>query len=65
MMTVDAARDFVSIGQLSAHLQRSVRAIEQAAHKLGLMPALRLNGVPHFDAGQVEQLTAHFRGAAR
>lgn len=53
-MTVAPEKDFVAIGQLAAHLQQSVRAIEEAVSVLGLTPAMRLNGVLHFDAGQVE-----------
>lgn len=60
MGTIEATRDFVSIGQLACRIQRSVRAIEQAAERLNIVPSLRLNNVPHFDGQQVEQLTAHF-----
>jgi hypothetical protein len=56
MTTPDATRDFVSIGALAAHLQKSVRTIELAATSLQLEPALRLNGIVHFDAEQVEML---------
>jgi hypothetical protein len=51
-------QDFTSIGCLAGQIQRSVRAIETAATKIGLAPALRLNNVPHFDAGQIERLIA-------
>ena len=61
MMTIDQDRDFISIGQLAAHLQQSVRAIERAANKLGLKPALRLNMIPHFSGDQVEKLTKELR----
>lgn len=57
MGTITPAHDFVSIGQLAAHTQRSVRAIEAAADALKLAPALRLNGIPHFNGEQVERLT--------
>jgi hypothetical protein len=57
---VAADRDYTSIGQLAAHLQRSVRAIETASRELQLQPALRLNGVVHFSAPQVEMLLDHF-----
>lgn len=56
-MTVAIQRDYVSIGQLAAHLQRTVRSIEAAAESLGISPAMRLNGVIHFDGEQVEQIT--------
>jgi hypothetical protein len=57
MGTVQATHDFYSIGQLAAHLQKPVRAIEHAATQLKLAPAMRLNGIPHFDGEQVQQLT--------
>ena len=56
-MTVAIQRDFVSIGQLAAHLQRSVRKIEAAAESLAISPAMRLNGIVHFDGEQVERIT--------
>lgn len=66
MHTVEANRDYISIGQLAAQLQRSVRSIEQAAEKLNITPAMRLNLVPHFDADQVEAIRAELnKGAAR
>ncbi len=55
-MTIAAEKDFVSIGQLAANLQRSVRRIELAATALELEPAMRINGVVHFDAEQVERI---------
>jgi len=61
MHAVEATRDFYAIGQLAAHLQRSVRQIERAAAALGLLPSMRLNGVPYYDGAQVEQLTAELR----
>ncbi len=63
MNATAAERDFVSIGQLAAHLQQPVRAIERAAERLGIVPAMRLNLVAHFDANQVQQLTAELRQA--
>ena len=56
-MTTAAGKDFVSIGQLAAHLQKPVRKIEQAATALKMQPALRLNQVPYFNGRQVERLT--------
>jgi len=63
-MTVDADRDLVAIGVLAARLQRSVRAIEAAAIELNIMPALRINFVPHFNGGQCELLTQRMADAA-
>jgi hypothetical protein len=61
MMTVAADHDFVSIGHLAQDTQHSPRAIERACEKLGIMPAMRINRVPHFDAAQAEKITAYFR----
>jgi hypothetical protein len=61
MGSIEATRDLISIGQLACRIQRSVLAIEQAADKLGIVPSLRLNGIPHFDGEQVEKLTEHFK----
>jgi hypothetical protein len=58
MGTVEATHDFYSIGQLAAHLQKPVRAIEGAAIELAITPAMRLNGIPHFDGEQVARLSA-------
>ena len=62
MHTVEANRDFVSIGQLAAYLQKPVRAIERAATELRMAPAMRINHIAHFDGGQVEKLTAELTG---
>ena len=56
MNPIESTRDYVSIGQLAAHLRCSMRDIERAATELQMVPALRLNFVPHFDAEQVERL---------
>jgi hypothetical protein len=61
MQSIEATRDFTSIGQLAAHIQRPVRAIETAAIDLGIVPAIRLNHVPYFDGRQVERLTESLR----
>lgn len=60
-MNTEPNLDFTSIGQLACLLTRSVRSIEAAAAELSLSPAMRLNGIIHFDASAVEQLTEHFR----
>jgi hypothetical protein len=64
-MTTTAERDYLSIGQLAAHVQRSVRKIEQAATALHIEPAMKLNGVPYFDGRQVEQLTEQLNSTTR
>ena len=55
-MTVESEKDLVAIGVLAARLQKSVRTIEAAVIALNMMPAMRLNYVPHFDGEQVEQI---------
>jgi hypothetical protein len=60
-MTVSAERDLLSIGMLASHVQRSVRAIEQAATALNLEPAMKINGTTYWDATQVEKLTDAIR----
>ena len=64
-MHTEAKHDFISIGQLAAHLQRPVRVIERAAEKLKIHPAMRINLIPHFDGEQVQQITAALREAAQ
>lgn len=56
-MTVSAERELLSIGMLASHVRHPVRAIEQAATKLHIEPAMKINGVVYFDASQCEQLT--------
>ena len=58
MGIVEATHDFYSIGQLAAHLQKPVRAIERAVTELQIEPAMRLNGIPHFNGPQVDAITA-------
>lgn len=61
MPRVQGDHDLTSIGQLCALLQRTPRAIEQAATALQLQPALRLNSVAYFSAPQVEALLSKLR----
>jgi hypothetical protein len=60
-MAIAAEHDFVSIGQLASRVQRPVRAIEAAADKLQIQPAMRLNGVSYFDGRQVDRITEQLR----
>ncbi len=55
-MATDPKNDLTAIGPLAAELGASVRRIERAAAKLKMAPALRLSGVPYFDAVQIEKL---------
>ncbi len=61
MQAIDSSHDLYAVGQLAAHMQRSVGQITRAAEALEIAPAFRINGVPHFDASQVDQLTDYFR----
>jgi hypothetical protein len=65
MRSTATTNDFVSIGQLAAHVQHSVRSIERAAERLHLVPSMRLNGVPYWDGPQVERLTEALRETSR
>jgi len=61
MHAVAATRDFFAIGQLAAHLQTPVREIELAADRLGIVAAMRINLILHFDGGQVRAIANYLR----
>jgi hypothetical protein len=61
MMQVAAEKDLVSIGCLAAQIQQPVRAIESMAVKLGIVPAMKLNSIPHFDGDQAEAISEAFQ----
>lgn len=56
MTNIPATRDLTAIGVLCQRLQRSFRDIEAAAERAGICPALRINGVWHFDADQEQKI---------
>ena len=56
-----STKEFHSIGHLCQLLQRSPRAITLAAQQLTLEPAMKINGISHYDGDQVETLMSHFR----
>ena len=58
---MQTTQEFHSVGHMSALMQRSPREIGKAAELLGVKPAMKLNGVDHYDAEQLEQLLEHFR----
>jgi len=66
-MPIDSKRDLTAIGPLACQLGATVRRIEGAAESLGMPPAMRLSGVPYYDADQVEQLrqTLSQKGTSR
>jgi hypothetical protein len=47
-----------SLGQLTADTQRPYAALARAVERLGIVPSMTIDGVPYFDAGAVERLTA-------
>lgn len=49
-----------SIGFVCQTLQRAPGHIRKAADKLGIKPAVLLNGIPHYADEAVEQLRRHF-----
>lgn len=55
-------RDITSIGCLCQRLQASYRRIERAAEALGIVPAMRINGVVHFDGEQEEAIRRQLQG---
>ena len=61
-MTPAPERDFTSTGSLVTTVQRSVRSVELTAASLRIEPAMRLNGIPHFNARQVERIVAAMNG---
>ena len=48
--------DLVSIGALACQIQIGVRELERTAAELQIVPAWRLNQIPHFDGTQAAQL---------
>ena len=59
--TTETTTELFSLAQLAAMTQRSPSAIRAAFERLGLPCAYTVNGVDHWDAGQVEALFEHFR----
>ena len=58
---MQAQQEYHSTGHLCQLLQRSPREVSRAAEEMGIAPALKLNGIGHYDADQTESLIAHFR----
>lgn len=50
-----------SIGYVCQLVQRTPRAIHAAAEALGIEPTVKINGVPHYDADQLELLNDFFK----
>jgi hypothetical protein len=60
-MTVTPEHDLLSIGKLCEVLQSSPGAVERAAAKARVVPALRLNGVIYFSDSQVSAIRERLR----
>ena len=61
MITTAPDRDLHSIGAACQLLQVLPRRIEHAAEALDIAPLFKINGVPHYSAGQLERIAAHIR----
>lgn len=56
-------RDITSIGKASALLNTMPGKIESAAVALGVVPAVRINGVPHYGDDDLERIREHLKGS--
>lgn len=54
-----------SIGHLCASLRAPFARVRRAVDALGIEPAVTLNGVPHFDGAQCEQIAQHLDPGGR
>jgi hypothetical protein len=54
-----------SLGKVCAELQRPITAIRRAADRLGIVPAIVINDVPHYAASDVERIAEHLNAGAR
>jgi len=50
-----------SIGQVAALIQEMPRRIHTAADKLKIKPAMRINGVVHYDESDVERIQVYLK----
>ena len=51
--------EIVSIGSAAAQLQKPMTVIRRAADELGILPAYRINEIPHFAAADLERIAEH------
>lgn len=58
-----ATHELLSIGYCCQLLQQTPAAISKVAESLKIKPALRLNGVTHFDDEQFAAIRDHFAAA--
>jgi len=57
-----ATRHLESIGHLCASLQKPYATIRRAIDTLGIVPAVTINGIDHFDGEQCERIEKMIRG---
>jgi len=50
-----------SIGHLAGELQTPVSRLDEIAAALGITAASEINGIPHFDAADVERIAERIR----
>ncbi len=55
------ATKIVSIGKACSLIQLTPQRIRQAAEALHVLPAIRINGVDHFDEADLERLAEYAR----
>jgi hypothetical protein len=53
-------QELLAIGIIAKELETSAGQVRAAATLLGFAPAVVINRVAYFDAGQADQLRAHF-----
>ena len=51
----------VSLGKAASLLQRMPASISKAASEIGVVPAVVLNDVPHFDESDLQRVSDHLR----
>jgi hypothetical protein len=56
-----ATQHLESIGHLCASIQSPYATVRRTVDKLGLVPAVTINGIDHFDAEQCERIADAIR----
>ena len=64
-MAKPSEREYMSLGRVAAHLQRTPGMVREASNTLGIIPAFVLNDIPHFTGVDVERMAEHFRNLPR
>jgi hypothetical protein len=63
-MSNETPQHLESIGHLCQSLQSPVARIQRAVESLGVRPAMTINGIPHYDGPQCEQIALALRVSA-